>query len=134
MTLLVLVDLLIGMQTSMASLLCSHLFHNSHIVTARIRRMGEGNIFCPHLHGGLPRPRSVGGGSTPSQVWVGGTPSQVWVGCTLSPICWWGVPHPRSGWGVPHLTSWGSARSQVWVWGVTHLRSGLWGRSPGTYP
>ena len=82
------------------------------IITARIRRMGEGNIFTlcvsPHLDqggGALRHPRSgwVGypipglGGGTPSQVWMEGTPSQVWVGGTPSQVWVGGVLHPRSG-------------------------------------
>ena len=55
-------------------------FNARRIVTAGIRRMGEGNIFTlcvsPHLRGGVPHLRSGG------------------------------VPHPRSGWGrVPHPRS-----------------------------
>ena len=55
-----------------------------YVVTARIRRTTEGNVFTLATI-------SEGGG-TPSQIWVGGgTPSQVWMGG--------GVPHPRSGQG-----------------------------------
>ena len=105
------------------------------IVTARIRRMGEGTIFTlcvsPHLDwGGVPQPRSGLGkvphprsgwgvpipgldrGSMSSQVCMGDTsisgldPSQVWTGGAPSQV-WMGVPHPRSGqgMGVPHPRS-----------------------------
>ena len=60
------------------------------IITARIRRIGEGTVFSlfvsPHLGGGIPQ---SGQGGTPSQVCLGvphprsgrgGTPSQVWLG------------------------------------------------------
>ena len=55
------------------------LANQTYFITARIRRMGEGNIFTlcvsPHLDGGggVPHPRSA----------------------------WGGVSHPRSGWGYP---------------------------------
>ena len=101
------------------------------IITARMQRMGEGNIFTlcvsPHLDWG---------GGTPSQVWTGGgylipgldrevphhrsglgfpipglgkrgTPCQVWTGSTP------GYPPARSGWwGVPRVSP-----SQVWMVG-----------------
>ena len=87
--------------------------HINQIFTARIRRMGEGNIFTlcvnPHFDleggGGVPHPRSgLGGWYQIPGLDRGGTPSQVWPG---------GVPHPRSGlWGVPlSRTGWGTPPS-----------------------
>ena len=101
------------------------------VVTARIRRMREGNIFSlstlvggytvqglwvggvypiPGLGGGVPCPRSGwgypisglgGGGVTPSQVWVGGTPDQVWMVGGGTQ----GTPPPTmTGWGTPQIT------------------------------
>ena len=84
------------------------------LITARIRRMGEGNIFTlcvsPHLDwgrgGGLPHTRSGwGGGGTPSQVCtggggypipclMGGPPWQDWMGYPLSQD-WMGYLLPR---------------------------------------
>ena len=78
---------------------------NCAIITARIQRMREGNIFSlyfqsVHTCGG-------GGGRTPSQVWVR-------------------VPHLRSGWGIgypgypPTRTGWWRGTpSQVWMVGGT---------------
>ena len=95
--------------------------------TARIQRMGEGNIFTfcvsPHLDGG-----GGGGGGTTSQVRVGGypisglgsggypipglarggTPSQVWLGGWGTPgQTWDGVP-PGPGTGYPPDMGWGT--------------------------
>ena len=67
-------------------------------ITARIRRMGKGNIFSLST--------LAGRGGTPSQVWVGGYPI---------PGLGGGLPHPRSGWwggGVPGVPS-----GQVWMVG-----------------
>ena len=94
-------------------------------INARIRRMGEGNIFslCVSSH------RRGGGGLPPSQVQVGGwgypfpgpgggagarqgqgPTSQVQVGAGA--WCGWGYPFPRSRWG------WGGGiPSQVQVGG-----------------
>ena len=76
-----------------------------YIITARIRRMTEGNVFTLSTiagggGGGGERPRlrsRWGRGGTPSQVWMGGLPHPV----DGTPSCWWGgggrgVPHPRS--------------------------------------
>ena len=57
-----------------------------NVITARIRRMGEGNIFSLSTLAGM--------GGTPSQVWVGGTPSQVWVGGYPSQVWTGGYPIP----------------------------------------
>ena len=82
------------------------------IVTARIRRMREGNSFslCVSSHldrggtpfswqgGGYPFQRLDGGGTPFSGLGMGGTPSS-----------WCGVPFPgldgggTPSWGVPHL-------------------------------
>ena len=94
------------------------------VITARIRRMTEGNVFTLSIisgRGGTPSDVCGWGGGTPSQVWmVGGRyPSQVWMvgGGTLARSGWWGVPCPRSGW-------WGYPR-QVWMMGGgTPARSG----------
>ena len=69
---------------------CKETSKYSLVITARIRRMGEGNIFTlcvsPHLNwrfggGRLLHPANEGGG-TPCQVWTGGgIPFQV---CTRS--------------------------------------------------
>ena len=63
------------------------------VITARIRRMTEGNVFTLYT--------IVGGGVPPSQVQMGegGTPSQVQVGC--APFPGRGYPLPRSGRGTP---------------------------------
>ena len=103
------------------------------IITTRIRRMREGNIFslCTLAGGGggtpiLPmggrgypipsswwgrrsHPRS-GQGDTPSQVWTGDTPSQVLMGE--------GGPIPRSGWGYPIPGLDGGTPFQVWTGGT----------------
>ena len=92
------------------------------IITARIRRMTEGNVFTlstisgwggPHpadWGGGVPLPRS-GQGGTPSscwgvphsQVWTGVPPSQVWMGVPIQLTGGGGTPFPGlDGW-VPHL-------------------------------
>ena len=85
---------------------------NNEVITARIRRMREGNIFTlcvsPHLDGG-------GGGGTPSlsipvwggggyliKPWMGGTPIQPWTGGTPTldrggtpAHVWGGTPPPE---------------------------------------
>ena len=92
------------------------------VFTARIRRMGEGNIFSlstlagrgvPHPRsrwgGGVPHPRSGWWGyPVPGLGWGGGTPSQVWM--------------VGGGYPVPGLDSGGGGNpSQVWMVGeVTH--------------
>ena len=59
------------------------LLYSWPVITSRIQRMGEGNIFSLFT--------LAGGGVTPSQVWGGGTPAR---------SRWWGVP-PRPGMGYP---------------------------------
>ena len=69
------------------------------VITARIRRMGEGNIFTlcvnPHLDGGgggVPHPANRGvphpadGGGILS--WQGGMTSQVWRGYPIQGLDW----------------------------------------------
>ena len=91
------------------------------IITARIRRMGEGNVFTlcvsPHLDwgGGVPIRILKGVGGSPSQVWRGGTLSQVWL---VGVPC--GTPLPRTGWGT-------SPTSQDWM---GYPRPGLDGVPP----
>ena len=102
----------------------SSVFSQQSIVTARIRRMGEGTVFSlvfsPHL---------IGGGRYPSQV-GGTTPSQVWLGEEGTPVRSRGVPHPSSSWGVPHPRfGWGDTPSQVWMGRYPITRSG-WGTPP----
>ena len=104
---------------------CSFLSNqgNTGNFTARIRRMGEGNIFTlcvsPHLDvgGGTPARSGWWGGGTLVRSGWWGYPSQVWMmGGTLARSGWWGgyprsevggtpglkgVPHPRSEVGVP---------------------------------
>ena len=126
------------------------------IITARIRRMGEGNIFslftlagrggtpsqtwdgvpCPRS-GGVPHPRSGWGGyPVPG---LGGrypAPGLGWGGYPV-PGLGWGVPCPKSGLGGTLSQVWvgevpcpksglGGTPSQVWLGGVPHPRSG-WG-------
>ena len=80
---------------------------NFCLITARIRRMGEGTVFSLAVHtstgGRLPH---LAEGGTPPRSRQGGTPSQVQMG---------GLPHLRSGQGVPHPADWG---------GYPHPRSG----------
>ena len=80
------------------------------IVTDRIRRIGEGNIFTlcvsPHLNRG----------GTPSQVWNGGIGYHI-------PGLDKGVPHPRSGW-------WGVPPSQDWIGYPPPPTSTGWGAPP----
>ena len=78
------------------------------IITARIRRMREGNIFSLFtlVGRGVPCPRSGWGGGNPRSEW-GGTQSQVWMGWGQYPIpgpdggypilLTGEYPHPRSG-------------------------------------
>ena len=112
------------------------------IITARIRRMGEGTVFSlfvsSHLDGvgvpesgldgwggstparsgwwGVPRP-GLDGGGYPSQVWmIGGNPSQVWMvgGTQDTPSQVWMV----GGVPQPGLDG-GGYPSQVWMVGGT---------------
>ena len=117
------------------------------LFTARIRRMGEGNIFSLFsLAGGTPSQVWVGGypisglgrGGTPSQVWVGGYPVQgLGRGGTPSQVGG-GIPHLRSEGtpsqvgGVPPSQV-GGTPSQVRR-GYPRTRSGVWGVTPGTPP
>ena len=104
------------------------------VVTARIRRMGEGNIFslftlagggtlsqvckwgvpCPRS-GRVPYPRSRWWGVCPypqSGLDGGGTwgTPQSWDGVPYPPTdLGWGTPHPDMGWGIPP--------HQVWMMG-----------------
>ena len=92
------------------------------LITVRIRRMGEGNIFslCVSSHprvvhpsadrGGTSSKVRMGGklfpgqdGGTPFPGHNGGTPSQVTMGGTSFQVRM-GVPLPRSGWG--YLLTW----------------------------
>ena len=80
-----------------------------NIVTARIRRMTEGNIFSLSTlvggWGGLPHLRSGwGGGGTQSQVQTGGPHLRSGLGGGVSHhrSRWGRLPHPRSERGVPH--------------------------------
>ena len=74
------------------------------LITARIRRMGEGNIFSLSTlagRGGVPCPRSVGGWGVPHpRSWWGGTPSQIWMVGRGIPL----LTTTRTGWGryPPH--------------------------------
>ena len=97
------------------------------VITTRIQRMGEGNIFSLFtvVGGGVPLPGLDGGGGTLSQVW-GGTPSQV-RGVPqpgLDGGGYLGYPPVRSGW-------WGYSPGQVWIvggypWYPSTTRTG-WG-------
>ena len=91
------------------------------MITARIRRMGEGNIFSlSTLVGrGVSHPKSVGGGGTPSQVWVEGYPISGLGGG-------WGYPIPglSEGYSIPGLGEGysisglgGGTPCQVWMVG-----------------
>ena len=104
-------------------------FTNSPIFTARIRRMGRGNIFsffaCSHLGGGVPHPadRGVGyhipgldGGGYPIHL-MGGTTSQVWTG---------GAPHPAD-WGVPPSQVWMGGTPSSWWGGGCPIPGLTWG-------
>ena len=108
------------------------------IFTARIQRMGEGNIFslsvsshldCGGTNVGVPHP-TTGRGGTPSQVQDGrGTPSQVQDGGSaipgqdgVAPINKIWVPPTRNGCGYlpvsrmgvpPIITGWGTS---YWDW------------------
>ena len=79
-----------------------HIKIKYHFFTARIQRMGEGNIFSLST--------LVGGGVTPPHV------------------CGWWVPHPRSG-GVPHLRSGGYPLRSGW-WGGTSSQVLMVGGTP----
>ena len=84
---------------------CSNRFFGEiHFFTARIRRMGRGNIFSLSVSSHL--------GGYPIQLMGGGTPFpglDSWQGGTPFPGLDGGVPHPAdrgeplpsSGWGVP---------------------------------
>ena len=120
-------------------------------ITARIRRMGEGNIFSlSTLAGGggggrrVPHPRSGWGGYLIPGLggWggylipglVGGTPSQVWMvgGIPRVPPNWvlmvggvtWPGLHGEGGYPIPGLGVGPHLRSGG---GVPHPRSGWWG-------
>ena len=105
-------------------------FKFNFLITDRIQRMREGNIFSlcviPHP-GGLPQPGPCTGGGYPSWVQMGGTlarsmsrwgyPIQVppvwtWDGVPLPHLdLGWGTPCPclNLGWGTPHLElGWGT--------------------------
>ena len=104
------------------------------VITARIRRMGEGNIFTlcvsPHLDWGgegVPYPRSgqvrypipgLDKWGTTSQVWTGGVPhpGSGRGGDRAPPVQTWDLVHPpdlgqvhpqaRTGWGTPPGQDW----------------------------
>ena len=76
--------------------MCTRYFSTA-FMTARIRRMREGNIssLSTLAEGGVPHPAD------------GGIPH---------PRSGWGYPIPRSGWGVPHSQIWmRGTLSQVWM-------------------
>ena len=77
------------------------------IITVRIRRMRESNIFSLFtlVGGGGTRPRSGWGREYP----IPGPDRRV-----PHPRSGWRVPNPRSGWGVPHPAD----------RGIPHPRSG----------
>ena len=98
--------------------------HN--LVTARIRKMREGNSFSLFtlVGRGVPRPRSG---------W--GVPHPRSRRGLLHPRSRWAVPHPRSGQGkYPILLTGGypipgpdgGTPSQIWMGVVPHPRSGWW--------
>ena len=99
---------------TLQSFIWHHHTTNIHValITARIRRMGEGTVFSlfvsSHLGGvlpqsglgGVPHLRS-GRGGTPSQVWLGGYPIPGLGGRGYPILGLDGVPPPtRSGWGT----------------------------------
>ena len=98
------------------------------IITARIRRMGEGTVFNLSVHTSIGR---GGGGFVP--IWLadgeGGReviPSQVWMGEGYPIPGLDGVPYPRSKWGVPHPMSRQGVPHHRSIFGVPHPRS-RWG-------
>ena len=114
-------------------------FVDHKFITARIRKMREGNIFSLFTLGGggnsisaldrgypIPGLGEQGGLYPIPGLDRGGTLSQVWMGrgYPIPGLDGEGVPHCTSGWGVPHPRSGqGGTPSQVWM-GVPHPRSG----------
>ena len=78
------------------------------VITTRIWRMREGNIFSLFT--------LVGGGVTPSQVWKKGVPHpRSGQGGTPSQVQMWGTPIKDRMWYHPSKTGWGTPPIQDWV-------------------
>ena len=93
------------------------------IFTARIRRMGKGNVFtgvCPFTGEGVPHPWS----GVPQSWPCTGTPSKVRMGY-LPARSGWGTCPAMSGWGTPLVRSMGYPLFRS-GWGAPLVRSG-WG-------
>ena len=107
------------------------------LITARIRRMGEGTVFGLSVHTSTGRE-----GGYPSQIWMvgggvlqpgldggggGGYPGQVWMVGGILARSWLGGGYPSQVWMVEGVGT--TARS--WWWGGGVLQPGLDG---GGYP
>ena len=91
------------------------------IITARILRMGEGNIFSLFTlaggGGGVPHPGLDGWGGTPSQVWGRGVPHLSSGGGWYLIQLWMVGGYPISGLRGTPSQVWGDPGQVLMVWG-----------------